>query len=830
MLASKKKHAKRVEIRWKRADLDVHLGADEFHPTVTLTLASGRLDQLPDRYVVPVGYDSAENRAVFTVRGSCKRGVRLCAELLVGSVEDRDCDQRPAEYLEDSEWHPPSCELSIATGVLGLSKGTTRAKRMLFNLVDTGALPPYRVRCIDDHRGPQVERGTLTLHDVTVSNQVEYDAAQDAVLSEESAAALDQFYEETLVMKRHVRFAKRYFCCAAESLTYYQTLFHPAHGLSVRGGQKQLVIEDGLLFGHALPADCKPSEALLERLVRAACAQAKVDEHDLMEAMQADPTWTGRATAVGPHLQMYVLAAALRITRPPYVADHYLDREGMHDMHPGQRASLRRFTEAASEEDAIDEALRHRGTPTDTLTYVDVADLQSAGDCEDGFKLAFDLFRALRVYRGGSRLLRCMAHLACQFEAVRFDNRCEGNECHVFLALIPLANFHKALLGGTTAWLERFEESATRNEETGAVRLYRSARNAAEHTLSSLADPTESAEESRAFIAERNVVDPTPTRMAALEPLFVETTNFNDPLTSLFRETDEHRWLRRAAMARTAPFARYFAAEVVNHSGDWPKRDELPPEGLRSSPGRAKGDLSSDMPDMACSGAAAFSFYRDVTGCVLDLHSPALRRCQSEAKVGALRAFLAPLQSPPKRNASAAPFQYAVPIESVAFGEYWIMPTSFVDMEADRRFLEDSKTLLDSERRMFRNLSSEGPAPHASVVKHAVGAENLFYQPREAECSRLFDEHFDAAVRNSPAADVLVLQVEARFLSGGDKREAPNLYATLREYLSEIGAAFSYSVAVIATRTEKSPSPRTCTDQLLSRTVVHVYVARRPSK
>lgn len=792
-------------------------GESPMHETVTLTwesselkvnLAPGESDPIPALALVCVGGTEGEakngqtgrvlvragkraGKAVFHVHGN-PDAVYLGVYLLVGGREDADARHSGRE--------PPVCEIMIASGLVGMPAAHTR--EITIPIVDTSGLPAYRLRCIDAHRGIETDRGTLTLRGLRIATSQRRSAASaPPLLSEKEAGDLDDYYTERLVMERHEQFIARHFQCVEQSLMSFQTVTHPAHTVTTRGGEKQLCIEDGLLFNE--PPPVAPSPALLECLFRAACAKCMVDPNEMTKRLSVRPTWRKTALAKAKS-DLKVLGTMLSMARAPYVADYHLDAGQARCV---QRSSMRRFTEdEGGVADEVVGAGREGIVSTDALTYIDIADSLQAGDCEDGEKLAFDLFRALRDYRGQSMHLRTMAYLAGQFEAVRLDNRCAGNECHVFMALFPVETFCQAIQRGCTAWLERNSQGTPLAKEHG---FYMAINSRAEYMLSRLMDVEENIEASKAaidFIEGSLVFAPRLRASSILEPLFIESTAWTDPLTSFFRE-DADRHAKLDAIRESADydslFGRYFFAEITDRSSSW--GDGALPKNLYRTV--SPDDESKEYP---------FAFYRDVSGCVLDSDSPIFRTISRDQKQWPLRAVFGVSPSPQE------PLSYGVTITSVAAGDFVIYPTSYADVHEDRSLLDLSKRLLTAERQLFRNLEASSPRPDSAVIINSRAQANVFYRPDITECTELFEEFFDETVFGRE--DAVVFEVDVRYLHS--PTESTDLYQALRDVLRANGFRFSYSASLLAYRSEVlSDSARKNSPTVTTRYMVCVYVA-----
>lgn len=774
-----------LQLAWKGASLSAHLGSTERDPAVVITVTGVKLHHSsPSRVFVEC--NGKPGAARFILVKSTEESISVVATLLVASHEDGD---------------DLACELSSACGRRVLSSEHKGDLRISLN--DTSALPSYRVRCLDSHRDEAVEKGALILRGFTAKHIPQ--SCTPPILTEDALASLDDYYQEALVMERHAMYAKTHFECDPPSLAAFQTLWHPARGRDTRGGQKQLCVEDGLLFNHPPPDDCKMSEDTMEAIARAACAACCVCPHDLVQKLAADPTW--RRTPADALLHMRVLGCALRVARPPYVADHYLDVSHEHDVLLGSKHSSTRFTRTGDGDDG-EEA---RGIPADALVYIDLANSLDGGDCEDGEKIALDIYRALRAYRGTRAIIRCLAYLATQFEGMRIDNRCERNECHVLLGLVPWHQFCDAAEAGCVRWLER----NTRPSDAGPMHdLHRALLDRVREVRSACSD--NGAALASAFIeglsAQR---DPPRINSRALQLLLIESTALTDPLTSFFREPPARSALLAEMMHASPRLEEWFIAEITNNSGTWGGR--LPEQGVRSHTGPAAGDPSDEVEDKrGDGGVAGFSFYRDVTGGVLDLHSPILGPLQESHGVGILRAIFAPQESGAD---GAGKIAYGVPMEAMANGQWALFPTSYVDVKKDMEMLRLSKRLLDDERQMARNLTCAAPAPGTSVLFSSMAAANAFYMPHVKECAMLFEQRHDARVSSRQGGPTLTLEVEER-------RLCPDAYAALHTALRTCGASFTYSVSVIGYREEVMSTRKCRTPQASMRRTIFVYVAR----
>lgn len=775
-----------LRLAWKGALLKAHLGSAESAPDVAITVSGAELDRSsPSRVFVKCNGKPGEAR--FVVSRFLAQRPSVVATLLVASHEDGD---------------RLACELASACGRRVLSDAHRGDMRISLN--DTSALPQYRVRCLDSHRDESVEKGELLLSGLTVEGVPQ--SCTPSLLTEEALSRLDDYYQDTLVMGRHAMHMEAHFVCDPPSLKAFQTLLHPARGRDTRGGQKQLCVEDGLLFNHAPPDDCRMSDDTLEAIARAACAACCVAPHDLVQKLIDNPTW--RRAPNDALLHMRVLGCALRTVRPPYVADHYLDTTREHDVVLGSKYSSTRFTRTG---DADDDAEEARGVPTDALSYIDLANSLDGGDCEDGEKIAFDILRALRAYRGPRPILRCLAYMATQFEGMRLENRCERNECHVLLGLTPWWQFCDSAEEGCVRWLER----NTRPSDAGPVRALHAAllqrvrevRNACSDRDATLAS---------AFIEGLSTQrDPPRTNARALQPLLIETTALTDPLTSFFREKAARSALLDEMTSAAPALEEYFSAEITNNSAAWGGRQ--PPQGVRMQTGAAAGDPSDEVVDKEKStGVAGFSFYRDVTGGILDLHSPILGPLQASHDVGILRAIFAPREGGAD---GAGKISYGVPMEAFTGGQWALFPTSYVDMAEDMDMLRLSKVLLDEERQMARNLTCAAPEPGTSVLFGSTAVPNVFYRPHVEECAALFKHRHDARVSSKQGGPTLTLEVEERTLG-------PAAYAVLHQALRACGASFTYSVSVIGYRKEVMSTRKCSAPQVSTRRIIAIYVAR----
>ncbi len=779
-----------ARLSWTGSELDVELSSDEHHPLVTLSMTGLPMAQFSTtRVFVDLGRETA-GEAVFETHAphgtnsqeTAQLPIRLAACLLVATKDDAGTQ----------------CELQVASGQLPISRLTERGDVTL-EMMDTGALPTYRIRCMDDHRDESVNRATLTLFNCRMSlgSGISSSRTEDEIEGDEESrlTKLDNFYQEELIMKRHAQYVAEHFQCISEELMPFQTLSHPARFFDTYNGQKQIGIEDGLLFNHPPPAGSGVSEAVLEALLQVACMQCDTTPA-AFHMMVLNDTQFAKSPPNVTALVLRVAGTFLRVARPPYVGDHFLD-----ESRERLWTSAGRFGRDGDDANEGLSKKRRSGpkTGTDTLTYVDLANGFDSGDCEDGEKLAFDLFRAVINYGGKSKRIRALRHVLYQYEAVRVDNRCTGDECHVFLMLVSKTNFCRALNEGCTYMADIDTGSAMRNKihrETARVTAQwlewlNSRDSSSDHEVIA----TDYISASLAS-SEPNVVCGKGT--ARLTTLLVESTGIANPLSSALPRSERVKEKARqdayATMLAEMPcVGEALLLETPNNSFEWP--DDDIPTNLRSVPGE-----SADSEN----GTSMYNFYRDVTGMVVDSRSSILARLRDSFTL--LRVLVGPA-SCKQGSRNGAKVLYGVTMEDITKGAFVLYPTIYVSPTSDAIALSTSNNLLDTERQAFRNLVCMAPPPGSAVVYGSTLHENIFYRPSVEECRKLFDAYFDPTLFiGAKRSNRMLLEMDVRAL------EVSSFYATLHaglNALAERNVRFTYAVSNVAHRDEThSTAPR----------------------